>query len=333
MVDGTSGSQAIEADSSLQYNPSTGLITTTGFVGNLTGNCSGTAATVTGAAQAAITSVGTLSSLDVTNNVTIGGDLTVSGTTTTVNSTTLEVADKNIELGKVSTPTDTTADGGGITLKGATDKTWNWVDSTDAWTSSEHIHLGDSKILKLGTGGDVYFYYNGTNTYLDTYGGDTYIRASASGSGGEENQIIAKTGGAIELYHNNVKHFETSAGGATVTGNANATGILSDSKGDVRKIPENATTSGYTLVATDAGKCVTNTTGGVTIPYNVFATGDAVTIVNHSGSSITLTQGSSMTVYNSADGTSGNRTLDKRGMATLWFEDQNVAYISGAGLT
>jgi hypothetical protein len=71
----------------------------------------------------------------------LSGDLTVNGTTTTVNSTTLTVDDKNIELGSTASPTDAGADGGGITLKGATDKTLNWVDATDAWTSSEHLNL------------------------------------------------------------------------------------------------------------------------------------------------------------------------------------------------
>lgn len=83
------------------------------------------------------------------NNLTVTGDLTVSGTTTTVNSTTVTVDDKNIELGSVDTPTDTTADGGGITLKGATDKTFNWVNSTDSWTASEHIDLASGKEFKI----------------------------------------------------------------------------------------------------------------------------------------------------------------------------------------
>jgi hypothetical protein len=77
--------------------------------------------------------------------VTITGDLTVNGTETTISSTTITVDDKNIEIGSVDTPTDTTADGGGLTLKGATDKTWNWVNSTDAWTSSEHVDLASGK--------------------------------------------------------------------------------------------------------------------------------------------------------------------------------------------
>jgi hypothetical protein len=51
--------------------------------GNVTGNTSGTAATVTGAAQTAITSVGTLSSLAVSGNQTVGGTLGVTGAATT----------------------------------------------------------------------------------------------------------------------------------------------------------------------------------------------------------------------------------------------------------
>lgn len=90
-----------------------------------------------------ITSVGTLSSLTIT------GDLTVNGTTTTVNSTTVTVDDKNLELGATATPSDAGADGGGITLKGTTDKTFNWVDSTDSWTSSEHLDLASGKVYKI----------------------------------------------------------------------------------------------------------------------------------------------------------------------------------------
>jgi hypothetical protein len=83
----------------------------------------------------------------------LSGDLTVNGTTTTINSTEITIDDKNLTLGSVATPTDAGADGGGITLKGATDKTFSWVDATDAWTSSEHIDLASGKNFKV----------NGTN--------------------------------------------------------------------------------------------------------------------------------------------------------------------------
>ena len=87
--------------------------------------------------------------ITIANNLTVTNDLTVNGTTTTIDSTTLVVEDKNIEIGKVSTPTDTTADGGGITLKGATDKTINWVNSTDAWTFSEHLDIASAKEFRI----------------------------------------------------------------------------------------------------------------------------------------------------------------------------------------
>ena len=76
--------------------------------------------------------------LNVAQNLTVTGDLIINGTTTTVNSTTLTVDDKNIELGSVTTPTDTTASGGGITLKGATDKTILWT-AAKGWEFSEKI--------------------------------------------------------------------------------------------------------------------------------------------------------------------------------------------------
>ena len=87
--------------------------------------------------------------IGATGTVTITGDLTVNGTTTEISSTTITVDDKNIEIGSVASPTDVTADGGGLTLKGATDKTWNWVNSTDAWTSSEHIDLASGKAFYI----------------------------------------------------------------------------------------------------------------------------------------------------------------------------------------
>ena len=76
-VDGATGSQGLETDTGLTYNPSTGLLTATAFAGaltgNVTGNVSGTAATVTQAAQTAITSVGDLTALNVDGTVTANG--------------------------------------------------------------------------------------------------------------------------------------------------------------------------------------------------------------------------------------------------------------------
>ena len=114
----------------------------------------------------------------------LSGDLTVNGTTTTINSTTLAVDDKNIVIGDVATPSDVTADGGGITLKGATDKTFNWVDATDSWTSSEHINLASGKDLKV----------NGTAVISSTAGGFIFTDGTQTKEGTpSRTPIIQKT--------------------------------------------------------------------------------------------------------------------------------------------
>ena len=75
----------------------------------------------------------------------------------------MSVDDKNIVLGATSSPTDAGASGGGITLKGTSDKTFNWIDSTDSWTSSEHIELASTKVFRI----------DGVNVLAKTYLGST----------------------------------------------------------------------------------------------------------------------------------------------------------------
>jgi hypothetical protein len=85
----------------------------------------------------------------VTGALVVSGDLTINGTTTTVNAINLDVADKNITLGKVASPTDATATGGGITLLGTTNKTFMWESTPAAWLSSENMDLANAKAYLL----------------------------------------------------------------------------------------------------------------------------------------------------------------------------------------
>ena len=84
----------------------------------------------------------------ISGNLTVAGTLTVEGATTTIESVTLTVDDKNIELGSVDSPSDTTADGGGITLKGATDKTILWENDTDSWNFNQNIETSTTTKVK-----------------------------------------------------------------------------------------------------------------------------------------------------------------------------------------
>ena len=104
----------------------------------------------TGADAVALVTGGTAAvSVDSSQNVILAANLTVNGTTTTIDTQNLDVEDKNITIGKVSTPSDTTADGGGITLKGASDKTITWTDSTDSWDFNQHVNAATGKEYKI----------------------------------------------------------------------------------------------------------------------------------------------------------------------------------------
>jgi hypothetical protein len=160
------------ADRTITFPDATGTVALTANVAALSG------ATFTGAVSG--------------TDLTLSGNLTVNGTTTTINSTTLSVDDKNITLGDVETPTDTTADGGGITLKGATDKTFNWVDATDSWTSSEHLFLSATKELRLAdTDSTHYVGFKSPGTVTTN---KIWTLPSADGTA---NQVLSTNGSAV----------------------------------------------------------------------------------------------------------------------------------------
>lgn len=115
----------------------------------------------------------TLPSFTCNQNLTVTGNLIVQGTTTTVSSTTITIADKNLELAK-GAANDAAADGGGLTLdSGDGDKTWNWVNATDSWTSSEHIEVASGKTFRI----------NGNNVLSQTTLGSTVLSSSLTSVG------------------------------------------------------------------------------------------------------------------------------------------------------
>ena len=185
---GAAGAPTSLANAELAFNEVDDVL----YYGKGTGGAGGTATTVEaiGGSGAFVTLTGSqtisgnktftgtvsfsaVSGLTTIGDATIGGNLTVNGTTTTVNSTTVLVDDKNIELGSIASPSDTTADGGGITLKGSTDKTFNWSNATDTWTSSEHLDLANGKA----------FYINATQVLSATALGAGVVSSSLTSVG------------------------------------------------------------------------------------------------------------------------------------------------------
>ena len=144
-----------------------------------------TATTVNFAGAATAVNIGASNS-----TTTIAGDLVVNGTTTTINSTTVTVDDLNIVLGSVTTPTNSTANGGGITVAGGVDgdKTWNWVSSTSSWTSSENIDLASGKTIKFNGGGT-------SSISATQYTGNSSTATTATNvTGGAAGSLVYQTG-------------------------------------------------------------------------------------------------------------------------------------------
>ena len=168
--------------------------------------------------------------------------------------------------------------------------------------------------------------YNGT--VLSITGNVTATGASNSFG----NTTIVGAGGAggvaLKAEYSSSSIFEVSNLGSMMV-----TGSISDSGGNVRKLPNNNKTAAYTIAATDVGSLV-NTNNNVTIPQSIFNSGDAITIYNNNtNSDITITQGTGVTMYLCGQATSGNRSLAKTGICTVVCVSTNTFVISGAGVT
>lgn len=204
--------------------------------------------TIVLSASPTFTGTANFAALSTTGNVIVGGDLTVNGTTTTISSTSLSISDKNIELAKVTTPTDVTADGAGITVKGATDKTLNWVDATDAWTSSEHIALASGKniLLNGSTSGTI------TLTATAIAGTRTITFPAESGT-------VALTGGGLSSF--------------SATTSAELAGVISDETGTGLLVFNNSPSLTTPAIGSGGFTIAGSTSGTTTIVTSATASG------------------------------------------------------------
>jgi len=248
--------------------------------------------------------------ITTTGNAVFGGNLTVSGTTTTIDTSVLTVEDINIELGKVSTPTDTTADGGGITLKGATDKTFQWLDATDSWTSSEHIALPDNKKLQVGNAQDLTFSHNGTDSFIENSTGVLHIRSKA----GEE-AIKLLPDSAVQIYHDNAIAIHTQSWGNQLYGTLQALGDVepflasSDTTKAIRF--KNNTGEALRILHQSSNSFITNNVGSLFIEAKNGETGisiipDGAVELYHNGVKKLQTQSYGTTITGTVQALNGN---------------------------
>ena len=352
-----------------------GIITATTFSGNLTGSVTGNAGGLTGTPNVVVGTLGcgnVTSTGDVTGvNATFSGNLTVQGTTTTIDTAVTGVDSLNVEgnvgigttnpsrlldvagsvsiakdlvettsVSKVLTPSHSSANRGGKIRFGLEDGSFSGIEVENTVGSissynSQNVHIvshnggvsGDLKSLTARWDGKIGIGTTNPAAQLDVYGAGVQpvIRARRTDSNGGYNifEGYSEVNGAnvFTVSNNGVGYFA---------------GTVSDSIGPLRRLGINAHNAAtYTLVAGDAGKLVREATNGanITIPQNVFASGDMISIFNVSGGDNTITQGTGTTLYNTGDGATGNRTLAAKGVCTIVCTSTNEFIISGSGLS
>ena len=100
--------------------------------------------------------------LQTSSNAIIGGDLTVSGTTTTVNTETINLADNNIVLNSNLSSSTAPSENGGITINrgSSTDKVFQWNESTDYWEADAILEIEtDTGYVRIGSQTSTYTHF------------------------------------------------------------------------------------------------------------------------------------------------------------------------------
>ena len=254
--------------------------------------------------------------------------LHVDGSGTQALGTTLATIDFDTTIATSGTGDFTVSAGGEITvLKNGTYYIEYSLDGDQSAGSNRVIVTGEVQVNGTAvTGSQCSVYsrntadgdYTAVGSCLVVLTANDVVRVRAS-----KNDAAITT--SIELATSGLSMFSLSGSGpAGADGATGATGPQGPTD-----VPQNAQTSAYTLVASDNGKHISITTGGVTVPSGVFSAGNIVTVYNNSSSSQTITQGASVTLREAGTANTGNRILGQRGLATILCVANNEFVITG----
>ena len=250
--------------------------------------------------------VGMQGNLNVGGNVTITGAISLQGSGNTVSTSSLSVTNPIVFLGANNAADILDLGTVGEFKEGASVKYTGLVrDATDkSYKLFSDLSALPANTVNFGTAG---------LTFAPLVVGSANVANTTASS--------SSTTGAL-----------TVAGGLGVAGSIYAGTYVYDGYGNLRSLPQNAQSTSYVATAADVGRFI-NTTAGVTINTGVFAVGDNVTIYNNSGSTITITQGTSVTLRQAGTSNTGNRSLALRGVCTVLCVAAGEFVINGGGLT
>ena len=230
---GTSG--ALEDSGNLTFDGTTLAVTGAATVDNLSLNAN-TVTTTSG--NLTLDSAG--GTTTIADDTIISGNLTVNGTQTIVNSTTMSVDDKNLELG-TGAADDAAANGGGITIvSGEGNKTFQFEATGDNLGSSENVNLASGKAFKIANTSVLNattLGANVVNSSLTSVGTLTDLDVTGDVDINDTTQSTSNTTGALKVD-----------GGVGIVKNANIGGTL-DVDGQITSAAPLRNSTGAGLIA------------------------------------------------------------------------------------
>lgn len=197
------------------------------------------------------------------NDIVVAGNLTVNGTTTTINTTNLAVTDNLVELNQGLTGAASN-DSGILIERGSTgdNAIMAWDESSDGFIlgtttatasdtgnlsitvapiavssiSATELDMGDSNKIKLGASNDLEIYHDGTNSIIDNNTGQLKVNGDDihfMNAADSETMLDMAANGAVTLYYDDSAKLATTSAGATITGVLTSDGV---DMGDDEKI-------------------------------------------------------------------------------------------------
>jgi hypothetical protein len=210
-----------------------------------------------------------------------------------------------------------------VSLKTSSTEPVNPLDG-DIWLDSEDgefaVYVGGGWLSIAGSRGSIG--YTGSIGFTGSVGLAVDVSSTEVQSPSDGRLWLNSSTGELKIYY--------SSAWKNVVFDGNSS--ISDAKGNIRSVPINSQTAAYTLVGSDAGKCVSTSSGNVTVPASVFSAGDSVSIFNASAGDITIVSGAGVTMNLVGDPSTGNRTLAAKGLATVFCVAVDTFVCTGGGV-
>ena len=237
------GDLAPKSGTNLTFNSSSGALTATSFVGDLTGNVTGNATGLSGTPSIDCGTGSFTGDVDIADKIVHTGDTNTAIRFPSTDTITFETSGS--EQLRITSAGNVSMVSGATILYGDGDVLFTGDSGNFNWDKSDSsLKLQDNATAKFGTGNDLQIYHNGTTSFIDNATGNITIRNSANdadvnlltdnGSGGTTDYVQCDgSTGEVKLFHYGTQKFKTKSDGIDVTGEVQCDSLDVDGAADI----------------------------------------------------------------------------------------------------